>query len=96
MSRSGSTAIVAHDLHAGSSTHWSTHPGHSLSEAVFVPHDDKAREGDGWLLAIDSTADQSDLVILDATSLAAGPLARIRLPQRIPDGFHGDWIPGAP
>jgi carotenoid cleavage dioxygenase len=31
-------------------------------------------------------------VILDAARFAARPVARIRLPQRVPFGFHGAWI----
>ena len=35
---------------------------------------------------------QPDLVILDAQHLQAPALARIRLPRRVPQGFHGNWI----
>jgi len=35
----------------------------------------------------------SDLVILDAMNIADRPLARIKLPRRVPQGFHGNWIP---
>ena len=29
----------------------------------------------------------------DARDLAAGPVARVHLPQRVPAGFHGNWMP---
>ena len=35
----------------------------------------------------------ADLVVLDGEDLAAEPVARIHLPQRVPDGFHGNWVP---
>jgi carotenoid cleavage dioxygenase-like enzyme len=43
----------------------------------------------------DPVQDSSDLVILDASDFAAPPLARIRMPRRVPYGFHGNWIPNA-
>jgi len=34
---------------------------------------------------------RSDLLVLDATDVAAGPVAIARLPHRVPFGFHGNW-----
>ncbi|MEO1065102.1 MAG: carotenoid oxygenase family protein, partial [Actinomycetota bacterium] len=95
MSVTGAASIVAHDTIGGETQSWSTAPKRSLSEAIFVPESATAGENEGWLLAIDSDTEHSDLVVLDATEVAAGPVGRVRLPQRIPDGFHGDWIPAA-
>ena len=80
---------------AGATQSWEAEPGHSLSEAVFTPHSPGAGEGEGWVIAVDSTPRESEVVVFDATALSAGPIARVRLPQRIPDGFHGDWLPTA-
>jgi hypothetical protein len=33
-------------------------------------------------------------VILDASDFGTQPVARIKLPQRVPFGFHGNWITG--
>jgi carotenoid cleavage dioxygenase len=33
--------------------------------------------------------------VLDATDVAAGPVASVRLPQRVPYGFHAAWLPGS-
>jgi carotenoid cleavage dioxygenase len=32
-------------------------------------------------------------VVLDARDVAAGPVATVALPQRVPFGFHGNWMP---
>ena len=37
--------------------------------------------------------DLSDVVILDAQDFAGEPIATIRLPVRVPFGFHGGWAP---
>jgi len=41
----------------------------------------------------DASRDGSDLVILDAARFDGPPVATIALPQRVPFGFHGSWIP---
>lgn len=63
-------------------------------EAVFVPDDPAAGELAGWYLTYvyDPARDGSDLVIIDASDFEGKPVARVRLPQRIPHGFHGNWI----
>ncbi|MGZ4757524.1 MAG: carotenoid oxygenase family protein, partial [Acidimicrobiales bacterium] len=41
----------------------------------------------------DRTTLTSDFVVLDADDIAAGPIARIPLPFRVPAGLHGNWFP---
>jgi carotenoid cleavage dioxygenase-like enzyme len=50
-----------------------------------------AGEDEGWLLGFvyDRTRDASNLVIFDAQWIADDPVAKIRLPGRVPQGFHG-------
>jgi len=67
----------------------------TLEEVQFVPRSEHAAEGEGWLIALcQRHAEQrSDLVILDAMNLAAGPVATVRLPVRLRNGLHGSWVP---
>jgi carotenoid cleavage dioxygenase len=90
------SALRRYDLHTATvETHTFAH-GRIPGEAVFVPASQTAG-GDGWLLTYvyDATAHTSDLVILDTTNLAGPSVAAIHLPQRVPTGFHGNWIPEA-
>ena len=41
----------------------------------------------------DEKTDRSDLVILHAQDFAGDPVASVHLPQRVPYGFHGNWVP---
>jgi len=93
------------DLDADGATvdRWSPGDGRYCGEAVFVPRTppvlpgappDPAAEDDGWLLAYvyDSEAHASELVVLDARALSAGPRWRVRLPGHVPPSFHGCWV----
>jgi carotenoid cleavage dioxygenase len=79
---------------SGEVDRWEPGPHYRAGEVVLVPRG--RDEGDAWALtfAYDRTTDTSDLVILDAADLAAGPVGRVVLPRRVPYGFHGWWIPG--
>ena len=89
------TRIFKHDLEAGSMRVHDFGAGHLPGEFIFVPAHAAAAEDEGWLLGlvIDVAADATDLAILDARRFEAAPVATIRLPHRIPPGFHGNWFP---
>uniref|UniRef100_A0A7S2Q986 Dioxygenase n=1 Tax=Zooxanthella nutricula TaxID=1333877 RepID=A0A7S2Q986_9DINO len=64
-------------------------------EAVFVPRPGGAEEDDGWLVVFtyDEADDRSELRIIDARDFSGPPAARILMPQRVPYGFHGTFVP---
>jgi carotenoid cleavage dioxygenase len=86
--------VVKYDLEQGNSEVHDLGPNGHPAEFVFAEASDSAGEDEGWLMGYvyDSANDSSDLVILDASNIAADPVARIHLPQRVPFGFHGSWI----
>ena len=91
----GATAIYKHDLETGTRGVHDFGDGHLPGEFVFVPAGAEAGEDDGWLigLVIDRADETTELAILDARDFAAAPVATIRLPHRVPPGFHGNWFP---
>jgi carotenoid cleavage dioxygenase len=88
-------ALLQYDLRTGGVTRHDFGPGRFAAEATFVPAGDA--EDAGWLCAFvyDAARDASEFVLLDARDFAAKPVARVRLPQRVPHGFHGNWIDDA-
>lgn len=89
------TAVLKHDLQAGTTTEHAFAPGDAGSEFVFVPESDDAGEDEGWLIGFtyDAARGASDLVILDAHDFGGDAVATVHLPVRVPQGFHGNWIP---
>ncbi len=87
-------SIVKYDLKTGAREEHDFGPRRVPGEAVFVPATAGASDEEGFLLlyVYDEADDASDFVILDASALAAKPVATVRLPQRVPYGFHGNWI----
>ncbi|HEY4333275.1 MAG TPA: carotenoid oxygenase family protein, partial [Ilumatobacteraceae bacterium] len=63
------------------------------SEAPFAPRPGATDEDDGYLLTftIDMNTDSSECQIFAAQDLGAGPIARVRLPERISSGTHSCW-----
>ncbi len=89
--------LLKHDLRDGKTEIHSEGPARQFLEPVFVPRSDDADEDDGWVMAYvyDASTNASDVVILHAQDFTAGPVATIHLPQRVPFGFHGNWVPDA-
>ena len=51
-------------------------------------------EDDGYLVTFttDIADDRSECLVFAAADLAAGPIARVRLPERICSGTHSCWM----
>ncbi len=85
--------LLKHDLVAGSTATRSFGSGKELGEFVFQPSAADSGEDVGVLMGYVRDADHSELAILDAETLET--MASIRLPHRVPSGFHGNWVPTA-
>jgi carotenoid cleavage dioxygenase len=87
--------LLKHDLQGGTTEERSFGPGAHAGEGVFVAAPDARAEDEGWVLSVvyDDARNASDLVVLDATDFSGSPVATVHLPQRVPFGFHGSWVP---
>lgn len=85
--------ILAKNFETGQNDEWTPGDGIYIQEPVFVPRSADAPQGDGWILTLtwDRRDNLSDLVVLNAQDVASGPIARAKLPTRVPYGFHGNW-----
>jgi len=86
-------AIKKLDLQSGERQLWSAAPRGFVSEPLMVPRPGSSAEDDGWVLCLvwNGARCASDLVILDAASLAE--VAVLELPLAVPHGLHGSWAP---
>jgi len=86
--------VVKYDSETGRSSQY-IHPDTAVvGEHIFVPDPAGKAEDDGWVMTMssDRETEQSELVILDARQIEAGPLARVRMARRVPIGFHANWF----
>lgn len=53
------------------------------------------QEDDGWILSVgfDAKLQRSELVLLDAADIEAGPIAVLPLASPVGYGIHGTWVP---
>lgn len=89
--------IVKYDLERNSIEKYLFGAGRIANECPFAPRLGARDEDDGYVVAFVSDAnakDSGEVVILDAKNIAKGPLARVKIPQRVPVGFHTIWVPG--
>ncbi|WP_436795057.1 carotenoid oxygenase family protein [Actinospongicola halichondriae] len=69
-------------------------PNRLSMEAVFIPRTPDSAEDDGWVMSVtyDVAEDTSHLVLLNGQDFAGEPACTIALPNRVPYGFHGNWV----
>ncbi len=89
------SGLIRHDLAAAASEVRNFGRGTTLGEAIFVPRSAGAPEADGWVMTLvhQADTDSSALYILNAEDICGEPDAVVHLPQRVPAGFHGNWVP---
>ena len=65
-----------------------------MGEPVFVPRSADAEEDDGFVLNLvhDAKRDETAVDVLDARAIDSEPVARLWLEERVPLGFHGNWL----
>ena len=93
------TGLVKYNNDTGQSQQWDYGPGVFGSEAVFAPKpgaDRSSEEDDGYVLTLvtDTRDWTSDCLVFDARDITRGPMARVRMPHRVPAGFHATWAAG--
>ncbi|MET9604853.1 carotenoid oxygenase family protein [Streptomyces sp. NPDC006512] len=87
-------AVRWYDTRTGASCVW---PAGNLSvgEPVFAPEPGHDSDERGYWLtfATDRTDGSSWFLVIPAEDPASGPVARARIPVRVPLGLHGCWLP---
>ncbi len=87
--------IVRYDVSDGSSVRFAMPEGIGCSEAPFAPREGSVGEDDGYLITFVVDDDgHSGVWIFDARDVAAGPVCKLRIPARVPRGFHACWVTG--
>lgn len=86
--------IIDHEPARDSSTEHPLGDHWLASELTFIPRHARAPLDDGWLAGFLHRDDgpESSFAVFDTQALAAGPVATVALPERIPFGWHGCWV----
>ena len=92
----GMAAIGRYDHQTSELITWAPGENCGVHEPTFVPKLG-GKEGQGYLLVIVNrmAENRSDIAVLDAQNINAGPLATYKLPVRVRMTFHGMWVPQA-
>lgn len=87
------SGLTKTDLQTGNRATYAFPRGLFASEAPFCPRTNAKSEDDGYLVTFvsDVRENASECQIFDAQSVERGPVARLRLPERISSGTHATW-----
>lgn len=90
--------LLKHDLERRETQSYEFPEGVFASESPFAPRSeslDPSLEDDGHVVTLvtDTVHDRSECQIFDAKAISRGPVARLRLPERISSGTHSFFVP---
>ncbi|MEM1401949.1 MAG: carotenoid oxygenase family protein [Pseudomonadota bacterium] len=90
------TGLVKYNNDTGQYQHFPYGEGVYGSEAVFAPRKGAgfdSEEDDGYVITLvtDSKNWESHCLVFDARDISKGPMARIKMPHRVPAGFHATY-----
>ena len=88
--------LAKYDYETGSAVAYHPGSGYWFSEAPFAARVGAVDEDDGYVVGFvfNTHENRSDVWIFDAKRIADGPVAKVILPQRVPNGFHATWVDG--
>jgi carotenoid cleavage dioxygenase len=93
------TGIAKVDHRSGAFVHVSEGPQAFYNEPGFAPRDGATGEDDGYVVtfAWNPRELRSEVLVFDARDgeFGRGPIARVRMPRRVPNGFHATYVPQA-
>jgi carotenoid cleavage dioxygenase len=89
--------LVKHDMVAGTEERFAFDDGVYGSETAVAPRVGSTSEDDAYLVTLttDMVNDRSECLVFAAQRVSDGPIARIRLPERVSSGTHSTWAPGS-
>jgi len=91
---SGTRNSLGHvDLQSGKTQRWDAPVTSPVMEPCFIPRSPDAAEGDGWIVQAltDSQTMLTEVNLFEATEIAQGPIATVKLPLRLKPAYHGSW-----
>lgn len=86
--------LIRYDMDSGSSAAYDCDA--VIGEVAFVPRPGGTDELDGYYLTFASSlgADRAGWAyVWDASEFPGPPMAKVAIPQRVPNGLHGNWFP---
>jgi carotenoid cleavage dioxygenase-like enzyme len=89
-------ALVKYDHEKGTREIYEYPQGWFPSEAPFAKSTRGGDEDNGYVITLATNAKDytGEAWVFNAKDIRRGPIARVKLPSRVPAGFHAMWVPG--
>jgi carotenoid cleavage dioxygenase-like enzyme len=89
----GYNCTVRFDIEAGEHQLWEYGPEANAGEPVYVPNPNSENEEDGYVMCyVYNPGEDPFISVLSAGDISKGPVAKIHVPGRVPNGFHANWM----